>query len=136
MSDEPAPNTTWGHVRQPASWAEIPPPAKIWSSNDWERIRRGFRPQQMEDKWNAFVEDKALVLEHGWALRAIYEAHFEEVDDGWRIRAARVADDATGYRRGSDEYETLRLEVLIDCVLLGRESDEYWKRHFELRPRR
>jgi len=118
------PNTAWGQVWQPASWERIPPPAKVWSSDEWERIRLGFRPREMEDKWNAYVQDKALALQRSWTGLVVYVAHFAPVRDGWQIVEARVADDPAAYDRGSDDYETLKLEALIEGVVLKRWADD------------
>ena len=115
--------TAFGELIQPSSWASLPPPERLWSADDWERICRGRVPEVMEDKWNAFVENNTLFLHRSWTGLAVYAAHFEPVASGWRIREARVADDPVAYHRGSDEYEKLLLEALIEGVLLKRWSD-------------
>jgi hypothetical protein len=32
-------------------------PARGWSQEQWERIKRGYRARDMDEKWNVFVEN-------------------------------------------------------------------------------
>src|ERR1700732_4511428 len=52
----------------------VPPPPRRWPGDEWALIRRGHRAQDMDDKWNALVEDDRLFLHRSWTGRGIYEA--------------------------------------------------------------
>jgi hypothetical protein len=117
----------WKHtpVPQPQS---IPPPSKRWTQAEWTQIKQGFVPAAMEDKWFAFVEDDRLYLHRSWTGFGVYEAQFASEDRGWAIAEALVAGDHDTYRRGSDAYESLQLELLIDAGLLRRDRHDDFKR--------
>jgi hypothetical protein len=105
----------------------IPAPDRVWSSIEWNAIQRGFRASEMEERWLALVENDRLYFHRSWTGFGVYEAQFAQVDDSWRIVAAVVEGDGERYRRGSDEYETGFLELLIRGVLLDEWDDELWE---------
>ncbi|MFJ7204194.1 hypothetical protein ACIQWR_11750 [Streptomyces sp. NPDC098789] len=35
-------------------------PARVWTDEDWGRIRRGYHARDMDEKWNVFVEGDVL----------------------------------------------------------------------------
>jgi hypothetical protein len=115
---------TWMPQAPVSKPAHIPPPEKVWSDTDWTTIRLGHTSGDMDDKWNAFVEGSRLYLHRSWTGHGIYESEFSREERGWRITEALVTNDCDWYRRGTDEYESLWLETLIDAVLLGRQMEE------------
>jgi hypothetical protein len=111
----------------------IPSPSGRWTEAEWSRIKQGCVPAAMEDKWFAFVEDERLYLHRSWTGFGVYEAQFTRDDRGWMIAEALVAGDHDTYRRGSDAYESLLLELLIDAILLGRDRRDDFQRLESLR---
>ena len=96
---------------------DIPAPERLWSDQDWLRIRHGYKPDD-DDRWYAYVEGQRLFL-HRIGGRGIYEAQFVRAPDGWQISSAVVEGDRSTYRRGDDAYESASLEVLIESALCG-----------------
>ena len=115
--DRPSLARTGRASRKPS--CSIPPPDRIWSGANWHVIGKGHKSDDMDDKWNAFVEGHRLYLHRSWTGRGIYEAQFAQVPGGWRIIAAVVEGDRSSYRRHDDAYDTALLEALIDEKLLG-----------------
>ena len=108
--------------------AAIPAPTKRWSEAEWSRIGLGHRSAEMEDKWDAFVDNHRLFFHRSWTGHGIYEADFARDGHDWVITAARVTGDSDIYGRSTDYYETLMLEALIDGVLLGRWPEDFYER--------
>ena len=108
--------------------AAIPAPARRWSEAQWRRIRLGHRSTEMEDKWDAFVDDDRLFFHRSWTGSGIYEADFARDGHDRVITAARVTGDRDIYARSTDHYETLMLEALIGGVLLGRWPEDFQER--------
>ena len=108
--------------------ALIPAPSRRWSDAEWTRIREGHRSSEMEDKWDAYVDDERLFFHRSWTGFGIYEAHFAPDGNDWVITAAWVTDDRDIYARSTDEYESLMLEALIAGVLLGHWPDDFQER--------
>jgi O-acetyl-ADP-ribose deacetylase (regulator of RNase III) len=114
-----------GPLSEPAA---IPAPTRRWSEAEWRRIRLGHRSTEMEDKWDAFVEDHRLFFHRSWTGSGIYEADFVPDGRDWVVTAARVTGDRDVYARSTDHYETLMLEALIGGVLLGRCPEDFQER--------
>ncbi|GAA2605339.1 ADP-ribosylglycohydrolase family protein [Actinomadura fulvescens] len=105
-------------MRRPAP---LPPPDRIWAPYEWETIRRGLVPAEMEEKWFAYVEADRLHLHRSWTGYKIYEAFFQPVDGGLQITEAWIERDRGIYKGGDDEHETGVLHGMIERLLLG-----YW----------
>ena len=102
----------------------IPPPARTWSSEEMERIRAGYVPSIMEQKWFIFVEGDRLFAHRSWTGLGVYEAIFAPVDGGYVIESAVVTGNRSQYKRFSDQDESLILEEIIAGHLLGQSLDE------------
>lgn len=106
----------------------IPPPDRLWTDQEWSRIRRGRAPESMDDRWLAFVEDQRLYLHHSWTDSGVFEAQFEAAHGGWRITAA-VAARPQGAIPVSDEEISEMLEGVIQQELLwscGEDVLAFW----------
>ena len=102
-------------MREPRS---IPVPDRIWSDDEWSRIRRGFIPRDMDDKWSAFVEEGRLFLFRSWTGYQIFEAVFTPMDSGYRITSATAEGDRERYRPEDDEAACRALADTIRMILL------------------
>ena len=102
----------------------IPPPARIWTESEMDRIRVGYIPHIMEEKWFIFVEEDRLFAHRSWTGLGVYEATFAPVDGGHVIESAVVTGNRSEYKRSSDQDESLILEVLIAGHLLGQSLSE------------
>lgn len=99
-------------------------PSRVWSEDDWNRIRLGYKARDMDEKWNVFVESRTVFLHRSWTGRGIYEASFVEADGGWRIGAAVVESEPGQFRRISADYDRLMLELVLSGIVLGESVDE------------
>ena len=112
-----ATSESWKHS-PPLDPRPIPCPYRLWTEAEWARIRDGFVPQEMEEKWFAFVDGNRLFLHRSWTGYGIYEATFAKGEGGWRIVSAVVESSPDVYERGDDERESRTLEQLITGLLL------------------
>jgi len=48
-----------------------------------ERIRRGYIPSIMEEKWFIFMEEDRLFAHRSWTGLGVYEAIFARIDGGY-----------------------------------------------------
>lgn len=98
-------------------------PTRVWSDEQWERITRGYRARDMDEKWNVFVEDEVAFLHRSWTGNGIFEALFSPVaGGGWRISAATVESDAARHRRSSEQYDRVMLELVLSATVLGESA--------------
>ncbi|MFJ4902558.1 hypothetical protein [Streptomyces sp. NPDC088727] len=108
-------------------------PDRVWTEEDWERIRRGYRARDMDQKWNVFAEGDVLFMHRSWTGRGIYEVSFAPVAGGGRkIVSAVVETDPERYRRTDDAYDCLMMEMIISAIVLGEPATELRSRFGEL----
>jgi hypothetical protein len=119
-------SSDWKHtpVKAPQS---IPPPQRLWSQEQWEQIRLGHKPLQMEDHWFGYVVGTRLHFHRSWTGYGIYEARFRRFGDHWGIEEAHVSGLTAEYRRSSDRYESLFLRVLIADAFFGEYDQAGWE---------
>ncbi|WP_422736272.1 hypothetical protein ACN263_22155 [Micromonospora sp. WMMD729] len=102
----------------PMPMAELP--TRTWSDEEWERIKFGYEARDMDEKWNVFVEDQVAFLHRSWTGNGVFEASFSPVGGGgWRISAAMVESDPSRYRRSSDRYDRVMVELVLSAIVLG-----------------
>ncbi|MFF8814771.1 hypothetical protein [Streptomyces pactum] len=99
-------------------------PRRIWSDQDWERIRRGYEARDMEERWDVFTEGRVVFVHRSWTGYGIYAATFAPVDGGWRIADAVVERDPERYGGTDDAYDRVMLELVISAVVLGEPVPE------------
>ena len=102
----------------------IPPPARIWTSEEMDQIRLGYVPSIMDEKWFIFMEGDRLFAHRSWTGLGVYEAAFAPVDGGYVIESAVVTGNRSEYKRSSDQDESQILEALIAGHLLGQSLSE------------
>ncbi|GHB30313.1 hypothetical protein GCM10010331_15870 [Streptomyces xanthochromogenes] len=105
-------------INAPRPVAQLPD--RVWTGEDWDRIRRGYRARDMDEKWNVFAEDNVVFMHRSWTGHGIYEASFAPVPGGGkRIFSAVVEADGGRYRSMGDEYDRLMMELIISAIVLG-----------------
>ena len=93
------------------------PFSETYSHDQFERIRRGLIPYEMEDKWFIFLENSVLYLHRSWTGKPVYKVEFEPADDGLRVKEAMLADGSPDF--GGLDYQAELLGFLIGAFLLG-----------------
>ncbi|GAA3499217.1 hypothetical protein GCM10019016_063210 [Streptomyces prasinosporus] len=134
-ADERVSRSTFSGRIRPISVPQPMPrvPRRVWSDQDWERIRRGYRARGMDEKWNVFTEGEVVFLHRSWTGRGIYAATFAPVDDGGRrIVRAVVERDPKRYRGTDDDYDCVMLELVISAIVLGEPAADLRARLVDL----
>jgi len=80
---------------------------------------RGFRPQQMEDKWFIIHDNNRLLFRRSWTGILIYDVEANWRGDRLYLGQAYVNRMPSQYGETDDSYDAALLEYLIDAVLLG-----------------
>jgi hypothetical protein len=94
-------------------------PARVWSQEQWERIRHGYRALGMDEKWDVFVENDVAFLHRSWTGNGVFEASFEPADGGWRISTAVVESSPERARKSPAELSRVLLELVLSAIVLG-----------------
>ncbi|MFF8532344.1 hypothetical protein ACN6K9_008193 [Streptomyces sp. SAS_267] len=110
-------------ISSPRPVAQLPD--RVWTDEDWGRIRRGYRARDMDEKWNVFVEGDVLFMHRSWTGHGVYEVSFAPLAGGGRrITSAVVEADGERCRNMSDEYNRLMMELVISAIILGEPATE------------
>jgi hypothetical protein len=104
-------------VSAPAPMTELS--ARVWSQGQWERIERGYRARDMDEKWDVFVEGRVAFLHRSWTGNGVFEAPFSPVVAGWHISAAVVESSPERAREASAEFNRILLELVLTAIVLG-----------------
>ncbi|WCD83956.1 hypothetical protein KPP03845_100275 [Streptomyces xanthophaeus] len=100
-------------------------PDRVWTDEDWDRIRRGYAAGDMDQKWNVFAEGDVVFMHRSWTGLGVYAASFAPVADGGRrISSAVVESDGERYRSMGDEYDRLMIELIISAIVLGEPATD------------
>ena len=100
-------------------------PGRVWTDEDWDRIRRGYHARDMDEKWNVFAEGDVLFMHRSWTGRGIYEASFAPATGGGRrITSAVVEAGGERYRSMGDEYDCLMMELILSAIVLAEPAAE------------
>ncbi|WP_152486484.1 hypothetical protein [Nocardiopsis lucentensis] len=102
----------------------LPPVTRLWTADQWAGIRLGLVSREMEERWDAFVEDDRLLVMRSWTGRCFYEAVFAPRPGGWRITGMW----GEGARPDTAPLHSLFLELLILGSILGTPDRALWER--------
>jgi hypothetical protein len=118
-------------MRWPRRLPEVP--SRVWSDDEWRRLRLGYQASAMEEKWNVFAEGQTVFCHRSWTGIGYFELPFVPVEGGgWRISAGKVVRDRSdlitrllpGRRRDSDVFNLVLLELVVSAIVLGEPARE------------
>lgn len=114
-----ATRTDWNVAPLPEQRAEpaVEPIQKRYSATDMERLRRGFIPEAMENKWFIFAEATTLSIHRSWTGFCIYEVIFTQEGPDYRISRLLVNRDPAQYTSTDGAYDASLVLNLIDSLL-------------------
>lgn len=106
-------------LEMPAKSVAIDLEPHFYDPEDVVRMKRGFIPKEMEQKWFIYCTDEYIYFHRSWTGNLIYKVYIYEGDDGeWVITCADVNRDPEQYG-GTDNAEDERIIFeLIDEYLL------------------
>jgi len=110
------------------SWKILPLPTaradlaltESFTPEEFERMKRGLIPQQMEDKWFIYFEEPWLYFHRSWTGVCIYAIRFESSATGASAVESWVSRDSTQNRETRTDYDRLVSKFLMDAFLLGK----------------
>jgi hypothetical protein len=94
--------------------------AAVYSPSEFEQIKAGLIPEEMEDKWFIFFEAPWLYLHRSWTGFCIYGVRFDISSQGAVITESWVSRKKDQYRGTDTVHEQRLLKFLIDALLLKK----------------
>lgn len=83
------------------------------SAQEAARVRLGFIPTSMEEKWFAYFADNTLHQHRSWTGYCIDQIFFEADGDGLRATHAKVNRNPEQYTETDDEQDIQRIETMV-----------------------
>lgn len=124
MSQELATRDSWQTTPMSSSRVELPIVLRL-TLDEFERVKRGNIPEEMEDKWFVFQEDGWVYFHRSWTGYCIYQLRFEQEGDEAVVREAWVTRDPEHYRNDDiAEDEQLLRSLLFYRFGIGQEPTE------------
>ena len=90
------------------------------SRQEFERVRAGFVPREMEDKWFIYYEAPFLFFHRSWTGQPVYRVKLVARSDGALIEEALVSKEIAGVDGYPEGYDALLIDFLISNLLLGK----------------
>jgi hypothetical protein len=111
------------------SWKTLSPEAVAdlaffdsYTTAEFERLKLGVIPKEMEDKWFICFEDSWLYFHRSWTGSAIFGVQFRSSEGGASVMTSWVSRYIQDTRGAGTEYERALLRFLIDALLLGKHA--------------
>ena len=103
---------------------------RTYSAFEFERIREGSVPKEMEDKWFSFFEEPWLYLHRSWTGFCVYQVRFEAIANGARVTEALASRDPDEHLTTDGTRDALLLAILLDDYA-GRSTDGAWRLYLD-----
>jgi hypothetical protein len=109
----------------------LPPPARrvdlelshSYTSSEFDRIKQGFVPMDMDEKWFIYYEEPWLYIHRSWTGVCVYGVRFETSADGASIAESWVNRDNDQYTETSIESDRELCMFFIGTLLLGQDLE-------------
>lgn len=113
------------------SWKNQPLPAshkslefdRILSQAEFDQVRKGFIPTQMEDRWFVFWEDPWLSFHRSWTGYCIYQARIVAAAESWFVSEVLVNRNKDQYTAKDDSRDKALLVRLLTWLVRERQTD-------------
>ena len=100
----------------------VPIPVDVeGTTEDLEKVKLGFIPAQMEDKWFIYFQSPYLYLHRSWTGRPVYRIEIEGDEARFWVKESLISRDLA---EGEDlQYQGLLARFLVSNILLQRGVD-------------
>lgn len=116
---QPANRADWRVQEMPAEHASLALDF-ILTAKEATRVRLGFIPSGMEEKWFSYFADNTLYQHRSWTGYCIDQIHFETYGNSLRVTHAEVNRNPEQYAEADDEQDIRRIETMVHE--LGQEA--------------
>jgi len=109
----------------------LPPPGRrvdlelshSYTSSELDRIRRGFVPMDMDERWFIYYEEPWLYIHRSWTGVCVYGVRFETSPSGASIVESWANRDSEQYQETSIESDRELCMFFIGTLLLGQDLE-------------
>jgi hypothetical protein len=110
--------TSWNH--EPFKEGVALPYQAIFDTEEFDRLKMGLIPRQMEDKWFIYYEEPHLFLHRSWTGQSVYRLNLRNVLTGAEVTEALWSKELADARAQDSDYQVQLLDFLLSSLLLGQ----------------
>ena len=119
--------TSWKH--EPFAEGIPLPYQAAYDSEQFARLKMGFIPKEMEDKWFVYYDEPHLFFHRSWTGQPVYRLRLIRVPNGAEVTEALWAKDLADHSSNWDlaaspdwysEFQVRLLDVVVSNLLLGQ----------------
>ena len=118
MRNQAMTRSDWKLRKMPKSQVTIRV-SRRFSAREIDKIKLGFRPESMDDKWFIFYEQERLNIHRSWTGYCIYVVHFEKEGRDHVACEVHVNRNPKQYGVSDNSYDAQMAFWVIDFILLG-----------------
>ena len=100
------------------------PVDRQFTSGEMNRIKRGFIPTVMEEKWFVFFKSNRLYFHRSWTGYGVFVAHFKLRQQGFVLHLIEANRDSRQYTEQDDAYDAKLVSDIIDNFLLAPQTSK------------
>ena len=120
LQPEKATRQSWPNLKpMPAQRSQLSI-QRAFTEQEYERIRLGFIPERMEDKWFMFTEEDTLYIHRSWTGYCIYQLKLIKGGTDYVVGEAFANRDENQYSGSDDGFDEKMSMFLIDHLLLNK----------------
>lgn len=116
-----------GMIAKPEHWKHEPlsdatpiPYRATFSAAQFECLKRGLIPRDMEDKWFVYLDQLQLFFHRSWTGQAVYRVALEGRGNEYEVTKAEGSLEVVGH--SGPEYHSQLLDFLVRNLLLGENT--------------
>jgi hypothetical protein len=91
---------------------------------EMNRIRRGYIPMAMEEKWFIFFKRNRLFFHRSWTGYCVFVAHFKRSQDGYVLHLIEANRNRRQYTEEDDAYDAKLVSDILDNFLLAPQTSK------------
>ncbi|MBS9525528.1 hypothetical protein KI659_16040 [Litoribacter alkaliphilus] len=89
------------------------------TEGQFEKLKRGFVPKQMEDKWFVFYEKGWIYFHRSWTGYGIFRAEIKNVKGKFSITEFYAERNPAKYNNQEDREDIRMIKLLIEQDLMA-----------------
>lgn len=115
---------SWSHLPEPAEREPLQLEAQFTAA-EFDKLRLGLVPKQMEDKWFIYFGEGWLHFHRSWSGVQVFGLRLEASPTGVRVTDSWVNRNMAQYRGQDVSYEQKLVRFLIDALLLEKRDAKF-----------
>ena len=93
---------------------------ETFSNEKFQKIKNGFIPRQMEDKWFIYFHDGYLHFHRSWTGIAFCKVHFQKIETGAKITHILADSELAKLSNSETSYFINAVDQMVSNILLGK----------------